>query len=264
LADEVPNEGDVVPYAMISAREFLTKDIPPREYLLGSWLTCRSSNMIFAPRGIGKSMLALNIALAVARGKSFLGWHSYRKGGVLYVDGEMTDIEWRERLQAVGLTAYSSDLDNLRLITYDGLPTETGRRVPNIGRSLDRHRICASLRPGDQLLVLDNISCLTCGIDENDSVAWEPIAEWAEYLKHQYHLAVLFVHHAGKGGGQRGVSKREDPMDTVISLTHPKDYQRHEGARFNLDFTKGRTVDAQESRGLEVVLREGVWVTKNR
>ena len=33
---------------------------------------------------------------------------------------------------------------------------------------------------------------------------------------------VLFVHHSGKGGQQRGTSRREDVLDTVIALRYPK------------------------------------------
>ena len=37
-------------------------------------------------------------------------------------------------------------------------------------------------------------------------------------------FSVLIVHHAGKGGQQRGTSRREDVLDTSISLRHPEDY----------------------------------------
>jgi hypothetical protein len=37
--------------------------------------------------------------------------------------------------------------------------------------------------------------------------------------------SVVFVHHAGKGGAQRGTSRREDVLDSVIALRRPQDYQ---------------------------------------
>jgi len=52
--------------------------------------------------------------------------------------------------------------------------------------------------------------------------------------------AVILLHHAGKGGAQRGTSKREDVLDTVISLRHPADYSPEEGARFEVHFQKCR------------------------
>jgi putative DNA primase/helicase len=40
------------------------------------------------------------------------------------------------------------------------------------------------------------------------------------------------VHHSGKSGEQRGTSRREDVLDTVIGLRRPADYNPNQGARF--------------------------------
>ena len=45
-------------------------------------------------------------------------------------------------------------------------------------------------------------------------------------------VSVLIVHHAGKGGERRGTSRREDVLDTSISLRRPGDYRSEQGARF--------------------------------
>ena len=41
------------------------------------------------------------------------------------------------------------------------------------------------------------------------------------YANERQAVAYCFVHHAGKGGNQRGTSKREDVIDTVINLKRP-------------------------------------------
>src|SRR4029079_17688086 len=46
--------------------------------------------------------------------------------------------------------------------------------------------------------------------------------------------------HAGTNGRQRGTSRREDALDTVIALRRPKDYAPEQGARFELHFEKLR------------------------
>jgi putative DNA primase/helicase len=51
---------------------------------------------------------------------------------------------------------------------------------------------------------------------------------------------VVFIHHAGKGGAQRGTSRREDVLDSVISLRRPRDYSPDQGARFEVHFEKSR------------------------
>ena len=41
-------------------------------------------------------------------------------------------------------------------------------------------------------------------------------------------IAVLFIHHGNKSGGQRGTSRREDILDFVIQLKRPNDYKTEE------------------------------------
>jgi Protein of unknown function (DUF3489) len=60
-------------------------------------------------------------------------------------------------------------------------------------------------------------------------------------------ISVLIVHHAGKGGQQRGTTRREDVLDTSISLRHPADYSPVEGARFEIHLEKARGVRGRES-----------------
>src|SRR5271165_6108366 len=53
----------------VGFNDFLNLDIPPREMLLNPILPARSLAMLYAPRGLGKSWLALSIGLAVAAGQ---------------------------------------------------------------------------------------------------------------------------------------------------------------------------------------------------
>jgi putative DNA primase/helicase len=55
-------------------------------------------------------------------------------------------------------------------------------------------------------------------------------------------IAVLLVHHAGVNGRQRGTSRREDALDTVIALRRPADYSPEQGARFEIYLEKARTL----------------------
>ena len=53
-------------------------------------------------------------------------------------------------------------------------------------------------------------------------------------------MSVAAVHHAGTNGRQRGTSRREDALDTVIALRRPEDYSSEQGARFEIHFEKLR------------------------
>ena len=52
--------------------------------------------------------------------------------------------------------------------------------------------------------------------------------------------SVLIVHHTGKSGKQRGTSKREDVLDTVIQLKPISEESEHLGASFEIHFEKTR------------------------
>lgn len=100
----------------------------------------------------------------------------------------------------------------------------------------------AQLQPfldGIELIIVDNISTLCRSGKENDADAWIPVQDWALRMRASGR-SVLFIHHAGKGGLQRGTSKREDVLDTVISLQQADDYDAKEGASFEIHFEKVR------------------------
>jgi hypothetical protein len=73
--------------------------------------------------------------------------------------------------------------------------------------------------------------------------------------------SVLLVHHAGKGGGQRGTSRKEDTLDSVISSSRPPGYWASEGARFELRFTKSRGFWGDDAEPFEVCFADRKWKT---
>ena len=126
----------VVALKSIGFDDFLAIDVPPREMLLGPILPERSLAMLYAPRGIGKTLLSLSIGLAVASGCPLFRWHAPRERRVLYVDGEMPLVSLQERLRSIatGLGA---------VIPNDGwsLPSVLGGR----GFNLRSERVCDGL-----------------------------------------------------------------------------------------------------------------------
>ena len=81
--------------------------------------------------------------------------------------------------------------------------------------------------------------CATATGSEIASDAWVPMQNWLLQLRRQG-VAVLLIHHAGTNGRQRGTSRREDALDTVIALRRPDDYSPEQGARFEVHFEKLR------------------------
>ena len=102
------------------------------------------------------------------------------------------------------------------------------------------------------LLILDNLSTLCTTGSEIASDAWVPTQNWLLQLRRRG-VAVLLIHHAGTNERQRGTSRREDALDTVIALRRPDDYSPEQGARFEVHFEKLRNrVDSAGAIPFEV------------
>ena len=219
----------------LGINDFLALEIPPREMLLGPIMPEKSLAMLYAPRGLGKSWLALSEAVAVATGGRLLRWEAPTPRRVLVVDGEMPLADLKARLNAI-VVGGGSDVPNNKLQILAADHTELGINLGSVeGQSaLEQHL------DGIDLLILDNLSTLTCG-SEGASDAWLPMQNWLLRLRRKG-IAVLIVHHAGVNGKQRGTSRREDALDTVIALRRPADYSPEEGARFEVHIEKARTL----------------------
>jgi putative DNA primase/helicase len=231
------NEDNKRSFNVVTLKEFLSRTLPPREAMLSPWLSTQSLNMIYSARGVGKTHVALGIAYAVASGKEFIGWKADKPWGVLYLDGEMPGNSLQERLALMTLTMGKEfPEENFRLMTPD---LQNGA-MPDLGTIEGQQLVDQHILPSTKLIVVDNLSCLLRGTgSENEAESWQGIGQWA-LLKRTQGISIIFIHHAGKSGKQRGTSKREDILDTVIALSHPKDYNPEEGANFEVHFEKSR------------------------
>jgi AAA domain/Domain of unknown function (DUF6371) len=230
-------------------------DIPPREFIVEPFLPKASLSMIYAERGIGKTWLTLSLAVAVSHGDDFLGFPVSKARHVLYIDGEMALYDLKSRIVALD----DGDNDHLHL-----LPSESLFRMDrplNINAVEDQQRIVEVIQTmiaegtPPELIVLDNLSSLSAGTDENNNSELDKLLHWLVGMRH-LNLAILLVHHAGKSGDQRGASRREDLLDTSIKLSRPKPQkgrkggdddddepdEEHDGAFFELEFVKTRGI----------------------
>jgi putative DNA primase/helicase len=218
------------PLQPLGLDDFLNLDIPPRQMFLSPILPERSLAMLYAPRGVGKTLLGLSIGLAVASGNPLLRWSTPHPRRVLYVDGEMPLVSLQERLRAISLGLSGEVLNaGFRILAADHV--ESG--------SEEGQRALDPLLDDVDLLILDNLSTLCTTGGESASDAWVPMQNWLLNLRRRG-IAVLFIHHAGTNGRQRGTSRREDALDTVIALRRPEDYSLEHGARFEIHFEKLR------------------------
>ncbi|MGM0913282.1 MAG: AAA family ATPase [Pseudomonadota bacterium] len=244
--------GELAPrVSAVGLGEFLARDIPPREMLLAPWLPKSGLAMVYAPRGIGKTWFAIYTALAAASGGAFLGWQAPAPIRVLYIDGEMPAVALQERLAIGVASGYEvAAPGSLSIITPDMQPDF--RPMPDL--STPEGQLLLEPHADDaDLIVVDNIATLCRSGKENEGESWLAVQGWALRMR-AMGKSVLFVHHAGKGGQQRGTSRREDVLDTVIALKYAKGDDSPQGARFELHFEKNRGFYGDEAKAREVSL----------
>jgi putative DNA primase/helicase len=231
-------------------QEFLNRKIPPRQCLLTPWLPMAGLAMIHAPRGIGKTHIALGTAWAVAVGGGFLKWKVPDDVGcrrVLMLDGEMPGALLQERLRGVtgGSELTPAAPEYLRIaaadLRRDGLPDLADPAA---------QQFYADIIADADLVIVDNLSTLCRGLKENDADSWTPVQSWL-LAQRRAGKSVLVIHHGGKSGQQRGTSRKEDVLDSVVALRKPPDYQADQGARFEIHFEKSRGFFGPEAEPFE-------------
>ena len=242
---DVPPGLKIISYG---SREFMQMDLPERKELLHPWLPEQGLAMIHAPRGIGKTFFGLSCAYAIGTGGEFLKFKAPEAKPVLYIDGEMSAAVMQERMLQLMITSGPDVL--LDIITPDLQPKDQG------SINLSDATYQKALEPFIEkvsLIIVDNISTLVRGGKENEAESWLPVQEWA--LKQRSHgRSVLFIHHSGKDGRQRGTSRREDVLDTVIALKQPGTYDPEQGAVFEVHFEKARGFAGDDAKPFEAKL----------
>ena len=243
-------------FKVIRLSDFLKLDIPKAKDLLSPWLTEQSLTMVYADRGVGKTFFSLNCAYALASGRDFLKYKSAGKTSVMYLDGEMQAPLMIERLANIAG-------DNIEDIPIDiGTPDIQGDRcVPDLSSIEGQDEINEIIeRENSKVIFVDNLSTLCRTGRENEGESWTDIQSWA--IRHRSQgRSVVFVHHANKGGGQRGSSRKEDILDNVIHLKRPEDYdEAKDGAKFEVHFEKNRSIFGKDTATIVASLdKAGKW-----
>jgi putative DNA primase/helicase len=238
----------------ITINDFLMRDFPPRENMLAPWLGVASLALMYATRGTGKTLVAHGVAWAVACGGGFLNWRAPQPRRVLLIDGEMRAGDIKERFQNIrAVSEIEPDPEFLKISAADTFRDG----LPNLN-SREALQLYADVIGNADLVVVDNLSTLCPTLKENDADSWAPVVEWQLALR-RLKKSVLLIHHAGKGGMQRGSSRKEDVLDTVMSLRRPPDYSPTQGARFEVHFEKARGFYGPDAEPFEAQLVDREW-----
>lgn len=237
-------------------KDFLAIKVTPREELCGPWLKAGTTTEVYGWRGAGKSWFCMWLAYCVSTGRSFMKWECKAPRRVVYVDGEMSLDDTQERLSKIIKAEEKRagrELESKLCYLSDSDVEQFPDGLPKLSTPEGRELIESQLSEGPALIVLDNLSTLFNSAIENDAESWVEVQDWLLSLRRRGHT-ILFVHHAGKGGQQRGTSKREDICNNVIALKQPEDHRAEDGAAFLLKFEKSRGVHGPDVASFEAKL----------
>ena len=191
--------------------EFWAKDHDITEWFAEPFLPAGRTCVLFAPAKTGKSLLALELAAAVATGRPFLDMPAQTPRVVTYLDFEMGPSDLYERLTKFGYGP-DDDLTNLRYIQLpqlDPLDTRAGGELA----------IADAIASGTELFVIDTTVRAVSG-DENASETVRDLFKHTLGPLKASGITTLRVDHAGKDldKGQRGSSAKNDDADVIWLL----------------------------------------------
>lgn len=245
---------------IVNGNDFLNNRFMKREFIIEPFFMTQGLMMIYAQRGIGKTYFAMTLAAAMIQGISLFDnrFKISRKQKVLYIDGEMSGHDMQERFKSLSIP--KENLDNIRIFNPD-LQAPLGVS-PNLASTEGQELINEDGQWAD-VIIVDNLSTLARDVSENQSNSWDIVQSWALKLRSQG-KSIIFIHHAGKNNTQRGTSRREDVLDTVIKLRRPAEYNSKEGARFEIHFEKSRGFVGEDAESFEVKLElnngKTIWI----
>lgn len=219
---------------------------PPREWLVPEFIPNAAVTLLSGDGGTGKSLIALQLGVAVATGKPWLGQTIDRPGEVLFLSAEDTQDELHRRLESIcngDLTALAR-LHARSVVEVDPLLATFDRenRMKTTELFSKVHAAVERVRPS--LVVLDTLANLHSG-DENNKAHAMQFVNRLKGIATKFNCAVLLLTHpslsgmtngsgaAGSVGWSNGVRSR-----LFLSRVKDKDGNEHNADVRTLTTTK--------------------------
>src|SRR5215831_8172431 len=231
-SDPTPLSVDPEPLKLAN---WLARDIPGPDRLLGWFLTTTTRLLLVATTGLGKTNVMLAVAFAIAAGNEFLHWSAGegpRK--VLYIDGEMS-LGLMQRRLIDAERRLDECPDTLLILSFADFPERPPPLNSEAGqRFIDKH---IDALGGVDAVIFDNIQALLVG-DMREEGPWEPVLPWIRDLTRR-EIGQVWVHHTGHDETRSyGIKAREWQMDAVALLERAD--RPEADIAFTLKFTKAR------------------------
>ncbi len=192
---------------IVDAAAYVDAEPPPSDPILEGCFEAGDKVGVIAAAKRKKTWLTMQLAVAVASGRSFLGWYVPRARRVLVVQLEIKSEHYHRRLRMLthAMQIGTADLGG-RLGVVNGRGMGLDARA--IRRLTKMH--------GAELVILDPLYKMTEG-DENKAQDIKPLLAAFDSIARDTGAAVLWVHHDAKGSpGDRDARDRGAGSNVLI------------------------------------------------
>jgi hypothetical protein len=216
----------------LTIEEWLARDLPQPDFIMGNWLSTTTRGLLVGPTGLGKTNLALALALHIAAGRDFLHWRGQRPCKVLCIDGEMSRRLFRQRIEDA-VNRLGEQPSGFHALSHEDVekfaPLNTAAGQAYI------EQLIAKTNP--DFIVFDSIMCLLAG-EMKEGQSWAAVMPWVRSLTRR-RIGQLWLHHTGHDENKSyGDKTREWQLDTVV---HMRKIEREDtDLSFGLEFRKAR------------------------
>lgn len=187
----------------------------PVQWVMAPILAAGRVSLLYSPGKTGKSLIAIEAAAAIATGKACLATDQPQDPQhVLYIDQEMTEDDWIDRLTDMGYspedeTLLAQNLHLAQLQTWPAMDTASGGAAVE----LEARRCNATA------VIIDTASKVIAG-EENSNDTQQAFYRHTLVPLKRAGIAVLVLDHTGKDleRGARGGSAKTDNIDLAFEL----------------------------------------------
>ncbi len=185
-----------------TAKQIIEEDIPPIEYIVDI-LIAKGVVILSAKSKIGKSWLALQLAVAVASGSNFLGFNT-TQGTVLYIDLENAEAVAQSRL--IKVLDGAEPPENLYIVNKYSTMNDTF--IDDLCEFLDTHT--------ETSLVIVDVFQKIKRPKKSSQTDYEDMYEHLSELKaitDKYNISLMLIMH------NRKMVDQSDPFSNIIGST---------------------------------------------
>jgi RecA-family ATPase len=261
----------VQPLRLIKASDFADRKVPDRHELVPNLIPARAVTMMSGDGGTGKSLLALQLAVAVTAGGKWLDQEVRSKGAVFFFTAEDEEDELHRRLHNIALNGQVSlgDLNGLHIAPMAGEEALLGEPTP--GGVIKPTRLffaveerVKEIKPA--LVVIDTLAD-TFGGDEIKRPQARQFIGLLRGLAMKYNTSVLLLAHPSLSGmnSGSGMSGSTAWSNSVRSRLYFERIKDNDGYELDRDARMLRSMKSNYGpSGMEILCywQHGVFITQ--